>query len=132
MISEFVLFRSWIIKYINTYYFASFILLRSVSFSSSSYFVDLISFLALLFRLFFVGFSLFVYFVAFNSYLPSVFLFLCVFLFMSLYKSIIIFLFCIIFFLMRCKYQNSNIIYIYLNVYLCFYLSVSFAFSFLL
>lgn len=76
--------------------------------------------------------SLFVYFVAFNFFLPSVFFFLCVFLFMSLYKLIIIFLFCIIFFLMRCKYHNINIIYIYLNVYLCFYFSVSFAFPLLL
>lgn len=76
--------------------------------------------------------SLFVYFVAFNFFLPSVFFFLCVFLFMSLYKLIIIFLFCIIFFLMRCKYWNINIIYIYLNAYLCFYFSVSFAFPLLL
>lgn len=130
MISEFVLFRSWISKYINIdNCFASFILPRSVSFSSSSYFVDLVSFLALLFRFFFVVPSLFVYFVAFNFYLPSVFLFLCVFLFMSLYKLIIIFLFCIIFFIMRCKCQSSNIIYIYLNVYLCFCLFVSFIFS---
>ena len=57
MISEFVLLRSYISKYINIdACFTSFILLRSVSFSSSSYFVDLISFLALLFRLFFVFF----------------------------------------------------------------------------
>lgn len=75
--------------------------------------------------------SLFVYFVAFNFFLPSVFLFLCVFLFMSLYKSVFIFLFCIIFFLMRRKYRNSNIIYIYLNVYLCFCFSVSFVFPLL-
>ena len=32
---------------------------------------------------------------------------------------------------MRCKYQNVSIIYIYLNEYLCFYFSVSFAFSLL-
>ena len=73
--------------------------------------------------------SLFVYFVAFNFFLPSVFFFLCVFLFMFLYKSVFIFLFCIIFFLMCYKCQNINIIYIYLNAYLCFYLSISFAFS---
>ena len=57
--------------------------------------------------------------------------FLCVFLFMSLYKLIVIFLFCIIFFLRRCKCQNVSIIYIYLNEYLCFYRSVSFAFPLL-
>lgn len=95
-------------------------------------YVYLISFLTLLFRFFFVVPSLFVYFVAFNFFLPSVFFFLCVFLFMFLYKSVFIFLFCIIFFLMRCKYHNINIIYIYLNVYLCFYFSVSFAFPLLL
>lgn len=32
---------------------------------------------------------------------------------------------------MRCKYQNVSIIYIYLNEYLCFYFSVSFAFPLL-
>lgn len=32
---------------------------------------------------------------------------------------------------MRCKCQNINIIYIYLNEYLCFYRSVSFAFPLL-
>ena len=32
---------------------------------------------------------------------------------------------------MRCKYQNINIMYIYLNAYLCFYFSVSFAFPLL-
>lgn len=99
---------------------------------ASFIYVYLISFLTLLFRFFFVVPSLFVYFVAFNFFLPSVFFFLCVFLFMFLYKSVFIFLFCIIFFLMRCKYQNINIIYIYLNAYLCFYFSVSFAFPLLL
>lgn len=114
------------------FFFLSFILLSLYSLIASLTFVYLISFLTLLLRFFFVVPSLFVYFVAFNFFLPSVFFFLCVFLFMSLYKLIIIFLFCIIFFLMRCKYHNINIIYIYLNVYLCFYFSVSFAFPFLL
>ena len=43
-------------------------------------YVYLISFLTLLFRLFFVVSSLFVYFVAFNFFLPSVFLFSVCFL----------------------------------------------------
>lgn len=109
----------------------SFILLSLYYLEASLAFVYLIIFLTLLLRLFFVVSSLFIYFVAFNFFLPSVFFFLCVFLFMSLYKLIIIFLFCIIFFLMRCKYQNINIMYIYLNAYLCFYFSVSFAFPLL-
>lgn len=124
------LFNMLIYKYIQ-FFLMSFILLSLYSLVAFLTFVYLISFLALLFRFFFVVPSSFVYFVAFNFYLPSVFFFLCVFLFMSLYKLIIIFLFCIVFFLMRCKCQNVSIIYIYLNEYLCFYFSVSFAFPLL-
>ena len=108
----------------------SFILPLSVFFSSFPYFCLSYHFFSFLFRFFFVVPSLFVYFIAFNFYLPSVFLFSGVFLFMFLYKSVFIFLFCIIFFLMRCKYHNINIIYIYLNKYLCFYFSVFLLFFF--
>lgn len=122
---------SYINKYINIFmlsrclFFISLCILQQLPLL-----LFILSVFSFFFRFFFVVPSLFVYFVAFNFFLPSVFFFLCVFLFMFLYKLVFIFLFCIIFFQMRRKYQNSNIIYIYLNAYLCFYLSVSFAFSF--
>ena len=94
-------------------------------------FVYLISFLVF-FLIFLCGSFFVCLFCRFQFLFAKLFsFFLCVFLFISLCKSIIIFLFYIIFFLMRCKCQNSNIIYIYLNVYLCFYFSASFAFPLL-
>ena len=72
-----------IYKYIYLF-LMSFILLSLYYLVASLAFVYLIIFLTLLFRFFFVVPSLFVYFFAFNSYLPSVFFFFCVFSYLCL------------------------------------------------
>ena len=80
--------------------------------------------------------SLFADFTAFFFYLLSFLLvfsfFSSICLFMSLYKSIIICLFCVVFFVMCCNLHNINIIYNCLNDYLCFYFLISFCTYFLL
>ena len=108
-----------------------FTLLSLYYLAASFAFVYLIIFLTLLFRFFFVVPSLFVYFCRFQFLFVKRFSFFWVFSYLCLCINWSLYFYFALFSFLYCKYQNANIIYIYLNAYLCFYLSVSFTFSLL-